>query len=264
MLQVIIFLVIVFAAPWVIAPWLPQQPQTTWEIIASFVPGVWAPTIAATLLILFTDGFGGFLLELRERFRIRPNAARYLILAIVIPVVVVLAGIWLARIGGATQPFVRPADLWSQLLIVGTTGAIGEELGWRGFLLARLSRRLSQAISATLMAVLWALWHLPVFLYSDSPYATWPAVPALLTIVAFGAFMAGLFYRTDGCILPTMLAHFTFNLSLGAGGAPLSSKVLWGTTLVLFTVSALFLLKTGIGEGQRERGSLLSPPSPLQ
>jgi hypothetical protein len=76
-------------------------------------------------------------------------------------------------------------------------------------------------------------------------------VPALLMIVSFGAFMAALFFRTQGSILPTILAHLSLNVTLGAGGAALSSAVLWWTTGLAYAVIAWVLLPAI----QRERSS---------
>jgi hypothetical protein len=95
------------------------------------------------------------------------------------------------------------------------------------------------------MAGLWMLWHLPIFLFPDSPYASWPAVPALLSILTFGTFMAGLFYRTQGSIVPTILAHVSLNATLGLGGASLSSPVLWWSITLLFAVASWALLHSG-------------------
>ena len=41
------------------------------------------------------------------------------------------------------------------------TGAVGEELGWRGFLLPRLGERMGAAAAAWVMGILWRLWHVP-------------------------------------------------------------------------------------------------------
>jgi membrane protease YdiL (CAAX protease family) len=253
MTQAGVFVVLVFAIPWIVGPWLPQQPQTRWEVIASYVPGVWAPTVVAIVMMAWTSGIRGFGRELKSRLRIPSVARHWLLFAIVAPTVVTFIGIWGARLTGDGQAFVPMRSLWSAVVNAMLTGAVGEELGWRGFLLTRLGERLSARNAVLVMSVLWGLWHLPIFLFPDSPYSTWPIVPALATIVAFGTVMGGLFYRTDGSILPTILAHLSLNVALGVGGAQLSSSVLWWTTSVVFAAMAFAVLQGSARQGTNIR-----------
>ena len=53
-------------------------------------------------------------------------------------------------------------------------GAFGEELGLRGFALARLQPQTGSAKASLIIGLAWALWHLPVLV------ARHPAVAALL------------------------------------------------------------------------------------
>ena len=118
---------------------------------------------------------------------------------------VVLADVLAGRATGAGQPFIPVRGVWNVLVVASLTGAVGGELGWRAFLLSRLGSLLSPRNAALVMAVLFALWHLPVFLFEDSPYASWPAAPALLTIASFGTLMGALFSRANGSVLVTIL-----------------------------------------------------------
>lgn len=237
-----LFVVFVFAIPWVAAPWLPQQPTTTWEVIATYVPGVWAPTFVALALIAI-GGVRNLAMELRTRLSVPSGTWPFLVVALVGPFAAVMAATLLARMTGSAQPFIQRAAFPTVLLTTLTTGAVGEELGWRGFLLSRFDRRFPTPLAALLMAVLWMLWHVPIFLFADSPYASWPKVPALLTILTFGTFMGGLFYRMRGSIVPTVLAHISLNATLSAGGALLSSPVLWWTTTLVFAAASWQLLR---------------------
>src|SRR5688572_24009632 len=103
---------------------------------------------------------------------------------------------------------------------------------------------MSQRAAAIVMAALWAAWHLPIFLFPDSPYATWPIVPALLTIAAFGLLMAALFFATHGSVIPTILAHLSLNITLGVGGVQLSSSVFWWVLAVMFLLIAAWRLRS--------------------
>jgi CAAX protease family protein len=56
---------------------------------------------------------------------------------------------------------------------------LGEETGWRGFLLPTLQERFGALEAALLVAPLWALWHLPFFFllagYEASAPSSWSA-----------------------------------------------------------------------------------------
>ncbi len=48
------------------------------------------------------------------------------------------------------------------------TSGLGEEVGWRGFALPRLQQSTLGHDSSLLLAIGWAGWHLPAFLYVPS------------------------------------------------------------------------------------------------
>jgi membrane protease YdiL (CAAX protease family) len=51
----------------------------------------------------------------------------------------------------------------------------GEEIGWRGFALPRLQQKYNGLMSAVIMSVFWALWHLPAFFFSTGLSQMGPA-----------------------------------------------------------------------------------------
>jgi len=81
-------------------------------------------------------------------------------------------------------------------------GAMGEELGLRGFALPTLQRRLSPRRAATVIGVGWALWHLPVLV--DDP-ATAPIL--LVLIVALSFILTWLFNGTGGSLVGPLVFH---------------------------------------------------------
>lgn len=60
------------------------------------------------------------------------------------------------------------------------TGAIGEELGWRGYLLPRLRTLVGVTPSFWIMGALWSLWHVPAFFDPNLPHQfRYSALPRL-------------------------------------------------------------------------------------
>jgi uncharacterized protein len=84
-------------------------------------------------------------------------------------------------------------------------GPMGEEPGWRGFAQPRLQASRSPLIATLILAVLVAVWHVPLVLlpqFGGSPLE-------LLATFAVTFWYAWLFNRTGGSVLMTIVAHST-------------------------------------------------------
>jgi membrane protease YdiL (CAAX protease family) len=98
--------------------------------------------------------------------------------------------------------------------------ALGEELGWRGWLQPRLSERFGQWTGALLTGVIWGLWHAPVILLGYN-YPGYPVAVALALMVVFCVLMSVLLgWITDasGTVWAAALAHAFINGAAGFGG----------------------------------------------
>lgn len=70
-------------------------------------------------------------------------------------------------------PISRTAGITLHFLITGTIGVIencattlGEEIGWRGFLVPELAKRFSFTTTSLLSGSIWALWHVPIIVFA--------------------------------------------------------------------------------------------------
>lgn len=105
------------------------------------------------------------------------------------------------------------------VLVVAPVNAIaglGEELGWRGWLLPKLMP-LGTAPAVIISGVIWALWHAPVILLGYN----YPGVPSGLALacmtamcIVVGAVFAWLRLQS-GSVWPAALAHGAFNATAG-------------------------------------------------
>jgi len=92
--------------------------------------------------------------------------------------------------------------------------SMGEEIGWRGFLVPELSKWQGVRTAAWLSSVIWAFWHLPGILsggygVSSTPLA-YRLVCFVVMVIASGVVMAWLRMRS-GSIIPVAIMHATHN-----------------------------------------------------
>lgn len=97
--------------------------------------------------------------------------------------------------------------------VVNLPATLGEELGWRGYLLPRLrAARLSPLWALVLSGVIWGVWHAPVLLrgynYPGHPYlGTLLFIPVCVLL----AVPLGWLRMASGSIWPAALAHGALN-----------------------------------------------------
>jgi membrane protease YdiL (CAAX protease family) len=113
----------------------------------------------------------------------------------------VFGGRWLLGRGEQTWPtfICNIAVTATAYSLVALIVAVGEELGWRGYLQGRLIQRLGLSKGITCLGLLWSFWHLPLLLagysYPENRYlGAFIFTPILLVAASF--FMAWLTLRT--------------------------------------------------------------------
>ena len=88
--------------------------------------------------------------------------------------------------------------------------AIGEEIGWRGFLYPALRQRMSTLPACLLVGAIWGLWHTPINLMGHNYGTSYPGFPWLgilgmcLFTTSAGTFLAWLSERS-GSLWPAAL-----------------------------------------------------------
>lgn len=198
-------------------------------LVVSFL--MWMPAAAAFLtcriLRLSLDTLG---------WRWRP--ARFLWLGYVLPLLYatpVYVACWLfiphsfafrsfATVAGESYGFPewsRASALLLKLPVLATIGvilscarALGEEIGWRGFLLPRLVMRFGWLTGCLLSGAIWAVWHYPLLLFADYNSGT-PKLFSLtcFTLLVFGsAFQLAWLRLRSESLWPCVVLHASHNL----------------------------------------------------
>ena len=96
--------------------------------------------------------------------------------------------------------------------------ALGEEIGWRGFLLPRLTGKFGWRIGCLISGCIWAVWHYPLLLLAD--YNSGTPKPFALTcftlMVIADAYILGWLRLRSKSLWPCAMLHASHNLFIQA------------------------------------------------
>ena len=134
------------------------------------------------------------------------------------PLVMLLIG-WavLLAMGLPAIPDETPALVTLPLVVIFLVlfGGGQEEPGWRGFALPRLQAEMNALAASVLLGVVWAAWHLPLFLFDASGQAglsLWVYFPY---VIGLSVILTSVFNSTGGSVLGVMVLHALINLAGG-------------------------------------------------
>lgn len=185
--------------------------------------GAFGPAVAAIAITAVLHGRRG-VVALLSRIAARPIPLRTLGVSLLAWPSFVLTALLLAALLGqplAPHGGVPLIRLLLVVLEVFLFTALGEELGWRGFLLPHLLTRLRPAIAAALVGGIWALWHVPLFYISGTAQASIPFGLFVINILAASFIYTHVYLRSRLSLLPVLVLHTSQDVSLGL------APVLW-------------------------------------
>jgi membrane protease YdiL (CAAX protease family) len=172
------------------------------------------PSIAAIAVTALIDGRSGVGALLR-RVTVWRVGVRWYLVATLGPVGLLALATWVNVLTGAVVTTQGPLVDWLELgtlfvvQVLGVFAGGWEELGWRGYALPRLLKRFSPLVASLCLGVLWAIWHIPLFMSGELPWADAAA------IVVLSVLFTAVFVRTKQSVLIAVLMHAAFN---AAGG----------------------------------------------
>lgn len=120
-------------------------------------------------------------------------------------------------------------------VLASVTWALGEELGWRGFLLPRLTERIGFKGAALASGLIWAAWHYPALLWGEYNAGTDPAyaIGCFTCMAVAMAFVLGWLRLHSASVWPCALLHASHNVVIQGILDPLTSDV--GTSRLVTT-----------------------------
>jgi uncharacterized protein len=210
------------------------------------------PTLSAFIMTGVTEGREGVRRLVRRIVLWRVGFRWYLFVLLGIPAIIVVSTVVVPGALASFQAAAVPSTLFLYVVagpvFLFAGGPVFEEIGWRGFALPRLQRLHGPLLGSFILGILWALWHLPLFLIPswDTPHGS-PLDVGLFVVwaVAITVIFTWVFNNTKGSVLLVILAHGSINSAAAAvfGLFPAPAVTSGITTFVIgFGVAALLIL----------------------
>lgn len=111
------------------------------------------------------------------------------------------------------------------VLAVGAVQALGEEIGWRGFLVPELAKAYSFTQTGLISGVIWVLWHSPLILFADynnTGAPRWFGLLCFVVMVIGVSFVFAWLRLRSGSLWPAVLFHASHNLFVQTIFTPLT------------------------------------------
>jgi len=116
-----------------------------------------------------------------------------------------------------------------------------EELGWRGFALPGLQAKMGALPATLVLAVIWAVWHWPLFVMVGTNHATMPFWFFLLFTVPLTTVFTWVHNGSGGSVLLVMIFHGAVNATAEYLKVPMLST----NTLQVWAVMAVVIVAVG-------------------
>jgi len=220
------YLLITFGVTWGILAlyiFLPSQTVNLFGEITGTHPlfylATHAPAIAALGIILMKVRWSGTKRFLGRLLLWRAPAPWYLFILLGVPAMFYLGAMYKGLSLSELFPVSSLGVYFVSLSLSAIKGPV-EEIGWRGFALPMLQRKMSPFIAAILIGLVWGFWHLPAFFLSGVPHGAWSFMPFFIGTIALSIFATGLFNASRGSILLPAILHLQLNNSLWPDGQP--------------------------------------------
>jgi uncharacterized protein len=205
---------------------------------------MWCPGLAAVIMILlFREDIG----SLGWRW----GSWRYVRWAVIIPVLYVVPAylaVWVSGLGGFYSPdfaatvtrdygFAGAPPAWGLIgyvvlittagLIMSISRALGEELGWRGYLVPQLAKVTGFVGIGLISGLLWSAWHYPSMLlgeYSTGSTPDWYRYGCFTIMTTALGFITAWLRLRSGSVWPPAILHAVHNTIVQSIFTPLTKN----------------------------------------
>jgi membrane protease YdiL (CAAX protease family) len=187
---------------------------------------MFTPTLAVLIMLLIVtrDGYSKEGWKTLGLHRLGLKAWWIAALAPVLVGLVATAIVWatpLAAFVVADNAGSQILSFFIQLVVFTLTFSLGEELGWRGYLLSQLLS-IGRTQAMVLVGLVWAAWHIPLIFLTPLYHADGNkliVMPLFVGTIVAGSFFFGYLRLWTGSVWPASIAHTAHNSAWATLGA---------------------------------------------
>jgi uncharacterized protein len=201
----------------------------SWAIALFFVGG-FVPSLLAIFLTWKNEGLSGLRL-LGQRIIQFKLGWRWYVFTFLIVIAGTAGQLTINELQGNTfngTLFFAQLGSFLPLLII---GPLSEEIGWRGYALERLQTRWNALTSSLIVGLVWALWHLPLFMMVGTSQHELgiPFIGFLIKMTAISILFTWLYINTKQSLWSAILLHwlYTYAVQVLDSGVPRSPLYNW-------------------------------------
>ena len=232
--------------------------------IALFITGGFVPSLLAIFLTWKKEGLAGLQLLGRRIIQFRLGWRWYEFTFLI--VVAGTAGqLVIYKLLGNTfngTLFLTQLGSFLPLLIL---GPLSEEIGWRGYALGRLQTRWNALTSSFIVGLVWALWHLPLFLMvgTSQHELNIPFMGFLIQMTASSILYTWLYNNTQQSLWSAILLHWLYTyavlvLSSGIIRSPLYNGLEYLPYVLMAAIVVLIWKPQTLSRPQKTSGSIVA------
>lgn len=251
------FFLITFTATWVfwLLPKLFTQELGEKVVMLSMLLGLLCPFATALYLIFVSKNK-----DLRDQFfnklfNIRLIKFSSIPAIFLIPLASIVIAILISIMVGFSSDQLKIATSFSfhigtmPTLLVLFLAASLEELGWRGYAIESLSSKFNYFNVTVIFAVLWAMWHLPLFFIENTYQSNilklniFYAINFMVSMIPLAFIISWLCKKNGGSISAAIFFHFIVNISQELFMVENTTKCIQTLVLIVFATIIVYTNK---------------------
>lgn len=246
--------------------------------LANSLTYMFVPTVSTLVMMLFVTG-EGYSREGWKSLGLHRAGLRFWPFALLVPFAVNGVGFVVVLLTGLATFGLDPAvaaklgsipvvvAVLIDLAVATVTGSLGEEIGWRGYLLPRL-RQMGETKALLFSGLLWGVWHIPLMLFTQDYHADqnlWTYLPVFLVTIIVVSFAIGYTRLRTDSVWPAAIMHAAANMAWNAyhfyysTTSPLADYVTGDTgfvQIILYSLLAIWVARQfTVNRGGRKHGA---------